>query len=566
MLLRSRQQDMVGRAIQALHQNDNTLCVAPTGSGKTVMLSAIVGELSQRSSFYKTCILSHRDELTTQNRDKFQKVNPRLTTSVFDASEKSWQGHATFAMVQTLSRFDHITRMPKFDLLVIDEAHHSMANSYRRTIDLARSKNADLKILGMTATPNRGDKKGLRPIFSNVADQIFIEELIASGHLVPPKTFIIDVGIQEALKQLKRKKMGDYDEREVSSIMNTFPVNDAVVQTWKEKAEHRQTVVFCSTLHHARDVQEAFIQAGVSCVMVHGEMSDTEREQTLHAYASGAVRVIVNVSVLTEGWDDPPTSCIILLRLSSYKSTLIQMIGRGLRIAAPDDYPGVSKTDCIVLDFGISTFFHGSLEEDINLIGHEPKSENAPCKKCPDCSGDVPLAVRECPLCGYDFTAVIKQEKESRKPLTREEFVMKEIELIKKRSPFMWVNPDSHQQSSFANGFNVWSGIFFVKDQWVALGAFHKQPAQILAAGQQNVCLSAANDFMNLHESERTAYKTRDWLKFPPSDKQLRCLAQYVPESLNDPHLTRYTAGIHIIRKFNRSNIQQALREAIHGR
>lgn len=558
MLLRPRQQDLVQRAIHALHQNDNTLCVAPTGAGKTVMLSAITADFLKHPN-RKACILAHRDELTAQNQDKFKRVNPHLSTSIYDASEKSWSGAATFAMVQTLSREPNLETLPSLDLLVIDEAHHARADSYMKVIEGAKKRNPLLKILGMTATANRGDKRGLRPIFSNVADQISIEELVASGHLVPPKTFIMDVGIQEALKQLKKKRTGDYDDGEVSSIMNTFPVNEAVVQTWKEKAGDRQTVVFCSTIQHARDVREAFIRAGISCVMVHGEMGDQEREQTLLAYSSGAARVIVNVAVLTEGWDDPPTSCVILLRLSSYKSTMIQMIGRGLRIAPPEDYPHLHKTHCLVLDFGISTFFHGSLEDQINLIGREPNPGDAPTKSCPECGGEVPLAVHECPLCAYDFTSVKKEEQDSGKPLTREEFVMQEIELIKKRSPFMWIHPSSKDHKVLlANGFNVWSGAFHYNGQWVALGAFKKQPARVLAVGEQNVCLSAANDFMNLHESENTAHKSKDWLHLPPSDAQL----QWIPE-YRDRKINRYEAGGLMTLKFNKKYIQQALKEAI---
>jgi DNA repair protein RadD len=554
MLLRPRQKDMVSRAVHALHHHDNTLCVAPTGGGKTVMLSAITAEFLKHPH-RKACILAHRDELTSQNRDKFQRVNPHLTTGVFDASEKSWEGSTTFAMVQTLSRETNLKTLPKLDMLVIDEAHHARADSYMRVIERAKDLNPALKLLGMTATANRGDKRGLRPIFSNVCDKITIEELVASGHLVEPRTFVMDVGVREALTHV-RKSGDDYDMMAVSEIMNTSPVNEAVLHHWKEKAGNRQTVVFCSTIKHAHDVLQTFIEAGIATVMVHGEMSDQEREQTLLAYASGAAQVIVNVAVLTEGWDHPPTSCVVLLRPSSYKSTMIQMIGRGLRIAPPDDYPGVNKPNCIVLDFGTSSMMHGSLEDQINLKGHDPDPGEAPTKFCPECGGEVPLAVQECPLCAYVF------ETKPTQYLTRDEFMMKEIDLIKKRSPFMWFEPGDRKQSSLAKGFNVWSGTFYDHGQWVALGAFDKQPARILAKGQQNVCLSAANDFMNLHESESTAYKTRDWLTLPPSEKQIKCLQQYLPERLNDPELTRYTANIYITRKFNHSNIQRALKEA----
>jgi DNA repair protein RadD len=89
------------------------------------------------------------------------------------------------------------------------------------------------------------------------------------------------------------------------------------------------------------------------------------------AYSAGKIQVVVNVAVLTEGWDDQPTSCVVLLRPSSYKSTMIQMIGRGLRTVNPEEHPGVIKSDCIVLDFGTSTLLHGSLEQDVDLVGHE---------------------------------------------------------------------------------------------------------------------------------------------------------------------------------------------------
>lgn len=214
MLLRPRQKTLVNRAVEALEQDGNTLAVAPTGAGKTIMLSAIIGELSKAStsasasvsasasaSTIKACVVAHRDELTAQNQAKFCLVNPGLSTSIFDAGVKSWQGNTTFAMVQTLSRESNLQSMPPLDLLVIDEAHHVRAESYLRIISHAQSLNPKLKLLGMTATPNRGDKKGLRVVFSNVCDQITINELIASGHLVRPRTFVMDVGVQEKLKK-----------------------------------------------------------------------------------------------------------------------------------------------------------------------------------------------------------------------------------------------------------------------------------------------------------------------------------------------------------------------------
>ncbi|MFC4625429.1 DEAD/DEAH box helicase, partial [Daeguia caeni] len=191
-----------------------------------------------------------------------------------------------------------------------------------------------------------------------------------SGHLVPPRTFVIDVGVRDDLAKV-RKTASDFDMSEVERIMNRAPVMDAIIRHWKEKAAGRQTVVFCSTVDHARSATDAFNEAGVAAVLVHGEMADGERQAALAAYAAGDVQVVVNVAVLTEGWDHPPTACVVLLRPSSYKSTMIQMVGRGLRTVDPNEHPGVVKTDCVVLDFGTASLMHGSLEQEVDLAGHE---------------------------------------------------------------------------------------------------------------------------------------------------------------------------------------------------
>ena len=400
MRLRPRQTTFVERSLAALHAHGNTLGIAPTGAGKTIMLSAVAGQLIGDSAA-KACVLAHRDELTAQNREKFGRVNPKITTSVVDAGTKDWAGQATFAMVPTLARAASLAAMPALDLLVIDEAHHAVADSYRRIIDRARETNPDCRIFGVTATPNRGDRKGLREVFDNVADQVRLGELIASGHLVPPRTFIIDVGVQEKLREV-RKTAADYDMVEVARIMNRAPVTDEVIRHWKEKAGDRPTVVFCSTVAHAENVAAAFNAAGVAAAVVHGDLDTETRRQALAAYAAGDVRVIVNVAVLTEGWDHPPTACVVLLRPSSYKSTMIQMVGRGLRTVDPEEWPGVVKTDCIVLDFGASSLTHGTLEQDVDLDGREPASGPAPTRTCPECEAEIPLACTECPICGAD--------------------------------------------------------------------------------------------------------------------------------------------------------------------
>ncbi len=544
MLLRPRQKLFVERSVSALDEHQNTLAVAPTGAGKTIMLSAVIGE-KLRDSAAKAVVLAHRDELTDQNRSKFHRVAPDITTSVVDASEKSWAGQATFAMVPTLTRGANLDAMPALDLLVIDEAHHAVADSYRRIIDRALQLNPLCRIYGVTATPNRGDRKGLRPIFSNVADQIRIGELIRTGHLVPPRTFVIDVGVQDQLAKVRRVG-DDFDMGAVGQIMNQAPVTEAVIRHWHEKAGTRQTVMFCSTVEHATTVTAALNAAGVKAELVTGDMADGERRDALARYAAGRSQVVVNVAVLTEGWDHPPTSCVVLLRPSSYKSTMIQMVGRGLRTVNPEEHPGVIKTDCIVLDFGTSSLLHGCLEQDVDLLGHEAGGE-APTKTCPECDATVPLAVMECPLCGHSFDLGGGAASE---PLS--DFIMSEIDLLK-RSSFQWCDLFGDDAALMANGFNAWGGIFCLNGRWYAVGGGKAHRTRLLAIGERMVCLAAADDWLNEHETDESAHKSKSWLRESPTARQLAFLP---PAARADLGMTRYQASALLTFQFNKQAIR----------
>ena len=556
MRLRPRQKLFVARSLSALDTRDNTLGIAPTGAGKTIMLSAVAGE-SIGDSAAKACVLAHRDELTTQNRDKFGRVNPVITTSVVDATSKSWGGQVTFAMVPTLTRERNLAGMPKLDLLVIDEAHHAVADSYRRIIDHVRDANPEARIFGVTATPNRGDKKGLRAVFDNVADQVRLGELISSGHLVPPRTFVIDVGVQEKLNAV-RKTVSDFDMSEVAEIMDRAPITEEVIRHWQDKAADRPTVVFCSTVAHAAHVAEAFEAAGIPAGLIHGDLPGEERRTILAAFASGDIRVITNVSVLIEGWDHPPTSCVVLLRPSSYKSTMIQMVGRGLRTVDPAEHPGMIKTDCVVLDFGTSSLTHGTLEQDVDLDGATATGE-APTKICPECEAEIPLACRECPICGE--VLVDPQDDAISEEATDGDlsgFLMTEIDLLK-RSSFAWVDLFDTDDALLATGFTAWGGVFWLDGWWYAIGGARGAQPQLLGVGERSICLAQADDWLNAHETDESAFKTRGWLNQPATEKQLKYLS---PEVRSDFGLTRYKASALMTFGFNKRAIRQLILSA----
>jgi hypothetical protein len=372
--------------------------------------------------------------------------------------------------------------------------------------------------------------------------------MIHAGHLVKPRTLVIDVGTQEDLRNV-RQIGSEFDMNEVSAIMNREPLNEAVVQHWRKHAGDRQTVVFCSTILHAEGILATFCAAGVAAEMVTGETADDERAGMLARLDAGITQVLINVMVLTEGWDSPSVSCVVLLRPCSHKSTMIQMIGRGLRKLDPEQYPGKMKSDCIVLDFGTSVLTHGSLEQDVDLTEDKEKHGLPPLKVCPECGAEVPIQTRECPFCEHVFPSF-------RQPSVLEDFEMAEIDLFK-RSPFQWSALNGNG-SIMATGFTAYGGVFPQGDKWVAVGGTRGLPAKLLQVGDRVTALASANDYLNVNETESAAHKTRRWINQLPTPDQLR----YLPEDVAAKPLTRYEASVQLSYRFNKHKIDQALAKA----
>ena len=553
MLLRPYQEVAINDAADALDKHGNTLVVAPTGAGKTIMLSALVGK--RRGVSKDVLILQHRDELVSQNSTKFQRVNPKLSASYVNASQKDWSGDAVFAMVQTLSRQNNLERMPKVDLIVVDEAHHTVADTYQRIINAAKNANEGVQVVGFTATPNRGDKKGLRDVFTNCSHQIEIATLIREGFLVPPKTFVVDVGVQDELREV-RKTASDFDMADVEKIMNRRAINKRVVEEWKEKAGDRKTIVFCSTIRHAEDVCEEFVGQGVNAAVVTGNTPSDEREEILHDLAHGETQVVVNVAVLTEGFDAPPVSCVVLTRPCSYKSTMVQMIGRGLRTVDQEEFPGVVKNNCVVLDFGTSVLTHGSLDDAVDLDGGgEAQSGDAPQKVCPECESEVPLGVKECPMCGHVF------EGADADPL--DNFEMTEVDLME-RSPFRWVDLFRNQACLAATGFNCFALIAEVDGTSMAVTKRTNGRVRLISVGSKRQVMAAADDYMRQHETGDSAKKTKRWLNDPVSDKQRSALLrQGVNVSPIDFSWTKYRAACMLNYAWNKQFVDNIVYNVI---
>ncbi len=510
MILRGYQEAAINAASDALDKHGNTLVVAPTGAGKTIMLSALVGKRYKKND--NVLILQHRDELVSQNSNKFHKVNLNLTSSFYNASQKDWSGNAVFAMVQTLSREKNLAQMPHVDMIVVDEAHHTIADTYQRIIKAAKEANEGVQVVGFTATPNRGDKKGLRDVFNNCSHQIEISTLINEGFLVPPKTYVIDVGVQDELRSV-RKTVADFDMEAVERIMNRRAINKRVVEEWAERAPDRKTIVFCSTIKHATDLCEEFLDANVKAATVTGDTPSHEREEILHELAHGDIEVVVNVAVLTEGFDAPPVSCVMLTRPCSYKATMVQMIGRGLRTIDQEEFPDVIKDNCVVMDFGTSVLTHGSLDDLVNLDGGELNGDQ-PKKDCAGCGSSIPLSAKECPICGYEA-----QDGEKMPLEDLDSFELTEVDLME-RSPFRWIDLFGTGSCWSSSGFNGFSLVAETTCASVALVKKNDGRVRVISIGSTRQVMAAADDFMRVNENSDSAKKSKRWLNDRVSEKQ----------------------------------------------
>lgn len=514
------------------------------------MLSAVVGRLQTGS----TLVIQHRDELVAQNRDTFRKVNPKIRTDLMVANRKNFLTEGcTFAMVQTLAR--NLDSMRPIDALAIDECHHVAAESYQKIINRARELNPDLILFGVTATPMRADKRALTGAFTNVADVISITELIQSGHLVRPRTFVIDCGLRDELKGVRRTA-ADFDMGEVEKIMDKSPVTDRVIAEWQKLAGDRRTIVFASTVEHAQHVTDAFKAVGVKAELVHGNMGEGDRKAALARLDRGETQVVCNVAVLTEGFDCQPVACVILLRPCSHKSTMLQMIGRGLRKVDQQRYPGIRKDDCIVIDFGYSLITHGTLETDIELA--PVKGEGGMKINCPSCRTEIPANVRECPVCGEIINEPDADGRgEEREALV--EFALTEIELIE-ASPFRW-EPFFDGAVTIANGLTAWAAVLNYNGRWLSVcgdEAAGTPPVIVADEADKVLALSSADDFLREHGDRSNARKSRSWLSMPPSDKQLNILgiAPLTPAAFS---MNRYRASCALTWRFCEGRIRSAV-------
>ncbi|MBN1695963.1 MAG: DEAD/DEAH box helicase [Spirochaetales bacterium] len=314
------------------------LVCLPTGTGKTVVFASFPDFFRMKK---KMLVLAHREELLDQAKEKIARANPELAVEVEQAGRTADPGcDVVVASVPTLGRKGS-GRLGRFDpdefyLIVVDEAHHAVASTYRRIFERLGLMEKETKklLVGFTATPKRGDGAGLDKVFDEITFSRSLPEMIAGGYLAPLTGYRVETDID--LRQVK-KRMGDYIASHLSRAVNVGERNDLVVDIYKKYLTGRKTLCFCVDVAHTHSLADAFSKAGISVRPVTGEMDRAERKKVLRDFSGGRVTVLTNCMVLTEGYDEASVEGIILARPTRSSLLYTQMIGRATRLHQEKD-------------------------------------------------------------------------------------------------------------------------------------------------------------------------------------------------------------------------------------
>jgi len=404
VILRPYQAETLERLAGAMLAGQNRLLVkSPTGTGKTVTFAAMLQHAGLRAwldcypaNERKMLVIAHREELLDQAAAKILAANPHLRVAVEQGERYATRtADVVVASIQTLQasgyrRLDRLMGHHRFRIVVVDEAHHAAADTYRTTLarlgflPLAESNEAkswgknqkqmerdlrewdqvsskDQVLVGVTATPNRSDAVGLTSVFQSIAFSYELRAAINDGWLVPIVPWVVETDLD--LDDVKLVGQ-EFNQKDLAKAVNLERRNQLAVAAWEEYASDRSTIAFTVDVAHAHAIAAAFTAAGVEAAALSGETPKPERQQLLRAFSDGRLQLLSNCMVLTEGTDLPITGCILHCKPTRSASLYEQMTGRGLRL-----FEG--KQDCIVIDVVDVTSKH-SLATSPVLYGLPP--------------------------------------------------------------------------------------------------------------------------------------------------------------------------------------------------
>ncbi|MGQ4358892.1 DEAD/DEAH box helicase [Streptomyces sp. SAS_272] len=340
--------------------NNRLAVVLPTGAGKTVVFANLISQMLDDLNGRRGLVIAHREELIQQAADKIRAVRPDLRVGVVKAERDEHQDvDVIVASIQTLAVERRRNAISDIGLIIVDECHHAAARTY---IAVLRHFGAwdGVPVAGFTATMTRADG-GLAEVWEEVVFTLDILEMIEDGYLcdVRGKRVIVDGLDLDAVKT----RNGDLQEGQLGQALDDSGAPKIVAEAYRQHAGGRPGVVFTPTVDTAQSMAEAFTAAGIPAAAVWGDMSRDDRAAALEKYKRGDVQVLTNCMVLTEGFDAPWTSCVVIARPTKSAGLYCQMAGRGLRLHE-------GKKDALILDvMGAST--RHKLASIVDLTGRD---------------------------------------------------------------------------------------------------------------------------------------------------------------------------------------------------
>lgn len=364
------QEKAVSNAVNMLWERSNSLIVAGTGAGKTIMMAAAIGRYFKAFKAAKgrsphILVLVHRTEIHTQNHSKFSLVCPDIPTSEITSQRKSLHGYVHFGMVQTVAGI--FTELEKsgsfFDLIVIDEAHHAKASTYEDIIKRNSVGNPNAALLGVTATPNRGDKLPLIHLFDNYY-QITSKFLIDAHYLVRPKFLNMS-----PVFETKDKSEVGHLAKNCRFDDEGFEIINNLIDMFLSAKEPGKSIIFAPNHDFCKVIYNRLKELGRNPAYLASGIDDMTRKAELARFESGDSEELINVDICTEGYDFPPLRNLVDFDTNGTHGQWVQKVGRVLRTA-----PG--KTSCTVIDFGGNVdLYPDGIETDVALEGAVKKEK-----------------------------------------------------------------------------------------------------------------------------------------------------------------------------------------------
>jgi superfamily II DNA or RNA helicase len=355
--LRPYQTACVDAVLTKFRHHGKLLAVLPTAAGKTVIFS----HTAEKFAPGRTLILAHREELLSQAADKLTRATGIVAETECGTRQASLNAQVVVASVQTLMGEKRLSRWPRdhFNLVVVDEAHHALAESYQRVL---RHFDGHAKVLGVTATPDRGDKKNLGTYFEDIAFEVGLHELIEDGYLsrISVRTLPVEINLTDV-----RTVAGDYNDADLGDVIE--PALREIVEAMRESIGDRKTLVFLPLIRTSQLFVELCKEVGFTAAHIDGQSEN--RAELLARYAAGDFQILSNSMLLTEGFDEPSIECVVCLRPTKVRALYAQIIGRGTRL-----HPG--KENLLVLDFLWMTGRH-SIVRPAHLVASTPEIANA---------------------------------------------------------------------------------------------------------------------------------------------------------------------------------------------